>query len=98
MDSSTGGRWLFSYSLSPVVLGVNNGVAPVFPSPQGGAFNIEVFTSPTVRGVPMPDGGFQTSITDPGGTLENGFLTGTNLVLGAGNFLIVDSVTGSNTQ
>jgi hypothetical protein len=98
MDSSTGGRWLFSSSLSPVILGINNGAAPVFPSPQANAFNIEVFTNPTVRGVPVPDGGFQTSITDPGGTLENGFLTGTNLVLGAGDFLVVDSVTSSSSQ
>ena len=98
MDSSTGGRWLFSASLSPVVLGINNGAAPVFPAPQVGAFNIEVFTNPTVHGVPLADGGFQSSITDPGGTLENGFLTGTNLVLGTGDFLVVDSVTSSSTQ
>ena len=75
-----------------LVLGINNGVAPVFPTPQAGAFNIEVFTNPTVSGLPNPDAGFQSSITDPSGTLDSGFLTGTNLRLGGGDFLAVDSV------
>ena len=93
-----GGRWLFSIAGTPIVLGINNGVAPVFPQGQVGAFNIEVFTNPTVSGVPNPEFGFQASIADPGGTLENGFLTGTGLRLAHGDFLIVDSMTGASGQ
>ena len=100
MDLSTGGRWIPS-SLGPVVLGINNGVAPVFPSPQSGAFNIEVFTNTSVSGLagaPNPDPGFNSSAADAGGTIDNGFLTGTNVVLGTGDFLVVDLVTGATTQ
>ena len=82
-----GGRWLFSIAGFPIVLGINNGVAPVFPTPQAGAFNIEVFTNPTVERAfraPMP--GFRASIADAGGTLDNGFLTGTDLRLGGRRF------------
>ena len=93
-----GGRWLFSITGTPIVLGINNGVAPVFPGAQAGAFNIEVFTNPTVNGVPGPELGFQASLVDPGGTLENGFLTGTGLRLGSGALLVVDSVTGAAGQ
>jgi hypothetical protein len=101
MDSLTGGRWIFSSSLGPIVLGINNGVAPVFPTPQSGAFNIEVFTNTSVSGLagaPNPDAGFNSSVADASGTIDNGFLTGPNLVLGPGDFLVVDSVTGSTTQ
>lgn len=103
MASPTGGRWIFSVDtvsgFSGVVLGVNNGVAPVFPTPQAGKFNIEVFTNPTVAALPSPDAGFQSTMTDPNGTIGNdGLLTGTNLKLGSGDFLAVDSVTGSATQ
>jgi hypothetical protein len=120
MASPTGGRWIFSVPDRPIVLGVNNGVAPVFPQPQSGAFNIEVFTNPLVDAlvdskidipgpfgptpifvlapVPPPEPGFQSSIADAGGTLENGFLTGTGLRLTSGDFLAVDSVTGAATQ
>jgi len=121
MASSTGGRWIFSVTGQPVVLGVNNGVAPVFPQPQAGAFNIELFTNPSVDAlvdskidrpdafgnptpvfvlapVPPPEPGFQSSIADAGGTIENGFLTGANLRLTNGDFLAVDSVTGAATQ
>ena len=84
------------------MLGINNGVAPIFPLPVQGKFNIEVFTNPTVAGlvgVPNPDNPFNSSITDPGGTIGNdGLLTGTNLKLGIGDFLAVDSVTGSASQ
>ena len=62
------------------------------------AFNIEVFASPTVSGVPNPDSGFQSSMADPAGTLDAGFLTGTDLRLGSGNFLAVNSVTGAAGQ
>jgi hypothetical protein len=95
---ANGGRWLFSIAGTPIVLGINNGVAPVFPGAQDGAFNIEVFTNPTVSGVPSPEPGFHASIADPGGTLENGFLTGTSLHLGGGDLLVVDSVTGAADQ
>jgi len=103
MASPTGGRWIFSVDtvsgFSGVVLGINNGVAPVFPTPQAGKFNIEVFTNPTVAAIPNPDAGFQSSMTDPSGTIGNdGLLTGTNLKLSNGDFLAVDSVTGSATQ
>ena len=70
---ANGGHWLFSITGTPIVLGINNGVAPVFPAAQANAFNIEVFTNPTVNGVPGPELGFQASIADSGGTLESGF-------------------------
>jgi hypothetical protein len=98
-----GGRWIFSppAGFNGLVLGINNGVAPVFPLPQPGAFNIEVFTNPSLvgqPGIPNPNAGFQSSIADPGGTLESGFLTGTDLRLTTGDFLLVDSVTGAAAQ
>jgi hypothetical protein len=103
MASPTGGRWIFSVDTTSgftgVNLGINNGVAPVFPLPAAGKFNIEVFTNPTVSGVPNPDAGFQSTMTDPNGTIGNdGLLTGTSLKLGSGDFLAVDSVTGSTLQ
>jgi hypothetical protein len=101
MDSLTGGRLIFSSSLGSVVLGINNGIAPVFPTPQSGAFNIEVFTNTSISGLagaPSPESGFNSGAADAGGTIDDGFLTGTNVVLGAGNFLVVDSVTGEATQ
>jgi hypothetical protein len=106
MTSPTGGRWIFSVDttsgFSGLILGINNGVAPVFPAPVAGKFNIEVFTNPTVAGlagVPNPDPGFQSTMTDPNGTIDNsGLLTGTNIRLGSGDFLAVDSVTGSALQ
>jgi hypothetical protein len=105
MSSTSGGRWVFSAAqgsgFNGVVVGINNGVAPVFPGPQPGALNIEVFTNPTVSGIRPPDPGFQVTITDPGGTLDpsgpGGFLTGTNLLLGSGDYLAVDSVAGNAT-
>ena len=106
MASPTGGRWIFSVDSTsgfsnPPVLGINNGVAPVFPAAIPGRFNIEVFTNPTVAGqpgIPNPDSGFNSSISDANGTLDSGFLTGTNLRLTTGDFLAVDSVTGSSGQ
>jgi hypothetical protein len=110
MASPTGGRWIFSVDTTSgftgVNLGINNGVAPVFPLPVPGKFNIEVFTNPTVAGqagIPAPDAGFQASITDPLPTTvapidNNGFLVGTSLRLSNGDFLAVDSVTGSSLQ
>ena len=100
--STAGGRWIFSPAtgsgLSGVVLGINNGIAPIFPLPQTGKLNFEVFTSSTVSALPGPDPGFQTTILDPAGALENGFLTGAALQLGGGDFLAVNSVTGASTQ
>jgi hypothetical protein len=106
MASPTGGRWIFSVDTTSgftgVNLGINNGVAPVFPGPTATKFDIEVFTNPTVAGqpgIPNPSPGFESSMTNPGGTIDNnGFLTGTTLSLGSGDFLAVDSVTGSNLQ
>jgi len=115
MASPTGGRWIFSVTGQPVVLGINNGVAPVFPQSRAGAFNIEVFTNPSVDAlvdskidrpdafgnptpvfvlapVPPPDPGFQSSMADANGTIENGFLTGANLRLTSGDFLAVGSL------
>ena len=56
-SAATGGRFVLSSSLGPIVLGINDGVRPVFPSPQPGAYNIEVFTNPTVAGVRPPTPG-----------------------------------------
>jgi len=104
MASPTGGRWIFSVDTTsgfsnPPILGINNGVAPVFPAAVPGRFNIEVFTNPTVAGnPPAPDSGFNSSLADANGTLDSGFLTGTDLRLTTGDFLSVDSVTGSSLQ
>jgi len=103
MASPTGGRWIFSVDTTsgfsnPPILGINNGVAPVFPAAVPGRFNIEVFTNPTVAGIPNAEGAFNASFADANGTLDSGFLTGTDLRLGSGNFLAVDSVTGSSLQ
>jgi len=102
MTSPTGGRWILSVEpnggFSGVILGINNGVAPTFPPPVPGKANVEIFTNPSVSGVPGPGPGFQFAATDPNGTLTGGFLTGTNLTLGGGDFLAVDSVTGSPLQ
>jgi hypothetical protein len=100
---TSGGRWVFSSSagFSGLILGINNGVAPVFPTPVAGAFNVEVFTNPALAGqpgIPNPNPGFQSSIANPGGTLENGYLTGTDLRLTTGDLLLVDSVTGAGSQ
>jgi hypothetical protein len=94
MTATNGGRWIFSTTGQPIVLGFNNGSAPIFPPPQSDAFNIEVFTNTMVLGVPNADPGFQSSINDPGGVLEMGFLTGTDIRLGGADLLVVDSVTG----
>jgi len=104
MTTPTGGRWIFSVDttsgFSGLILGINNGVAPVFPLPVAGKFNIEVFTNPTVAGLPgnpNPDAGFQSTMTDPNGTIDSsGLLTGTSLRLGTGDFLAVDSIGGSS--
>ena len=65
MTKPVGGRWIFSVLGRPVVLGINDGAAPVFPAPQSGAFNIEVFTPPIGTGVPNPDTGFQAASPMP---------------------------------
>jgi len=41
MTATNGGRWILSITGQPIVLGFNNGSAPVFPPPQPGSFNIE---------------------------------------------------------
>ena len=52
---ANGGRWLFSIAGTPIVLGINNGVrAGLSHAAQAGAFNIEVFTNPTVSGRAEP--------------------------------------------
>ena len=97
-----GGRWIFSSdmasSLSGIILAINNGIAPVFPRPQVGKLNIEVFTNPTLDAIPEPEPGFQAAMIVPSGTLDDGFLTGTNLRLGSGDFLAVNSITGASAQ
>ena len=99
MTAAVGGRWIFSVFGQPVVLGINDGVHPIFPAPQTGAFNIEVFTNTTVTAIPNPlHDGFQDGAIDAGAVLDNGFLTGPDLRLGTGNFLVVDSVTGAFGQ
>jgi len=99
MAAAVGGRWIFSVVGQPIVLGINDGVHAIFPAPQAGAFNIEVFTNTTVTAIPNPlNDGFQDGAIDPGAVLDNGFLTGPDLRLGAGNFLVVDSVTSASGQ
>jgi hypothetical protein len=56
---------------------------------------VPIFALPAV---PPPDAGFQTSIADVGGTIENGFLTGVKIRLTTGDFLILDSTTGAAGQ
>jgi len=74
-------------------------VHAIFPAPQAGAFNIEVFTNASVTAIPNPlNDGFQDGAIDPGAVLDNGFLTGPDMRLGTGNFLVVDSVTGAAGQ
>ena len=48
MSAAVGGRWIFSVLGQPVILGIDDGVHPIFPAPQPGAFNVEVFTNTTV--------------------------------------------------
>lgn len=93
MASTTGGRFLFGTGTSQgLTLGINNGVAPVFPTPVGANFNIEVFTNATVSTLPTLDTGFQAGAIDKGGTLvAPGFLTGTQLQLFTGNYVITDA-------
>ena len=106
LPGQLGGEWIFSpppdSGFTRVILGINNGVAPVFPAPLAGALNIEVFTNPTVAGqpgVPNPDAGFLASLVDGNfGIDSGGFLVGTDVRLGTGDYLIVDSVTGATTQ
>lgn len=92
-----GGRFVFSppVGYSQVILSINNGFSPVFPQPISGAYNIEVFFNPYAPVVPPPDAGFQTSIVDDlSNPLFNGFLAG-DIALGAGDYLVTDSVVGS---
>jgi hypothetical protein len=104
MAITTGGRWIFSVpagsGFSRIVLGVNDGLSPVSPLPLDGAFNIEVFTNPAVAepGTPIPDARFQASIVDANGVFDGAFLTGANLQLGSGDYLVVDSMTGAAAQ
>ena len=104
MAITNGGRWVFSLAplsrFSRVILGVNDGISAISPAPQDGALNIEVFTNPTVTGpgTPSTDAGFQQSIVDANGAFDGAFLTGANLRLGGGDYLVVDSMIGSATQ
>jgi hypothetical protein len=103
MASPTGGRFIFQApdGFAGVTLGINNGVAPVFPEPVEGNFNVEVFTAAGVSGTPTLDPGFQDFAIDFNGTLGTdpvGFLTGHVLTLGSGNLTVADSVTGAATQ
>ena len=124
MAIKNGGRWVFSppVGFSEVVIGFHDGGIQPTPEPLPGAFNIEVFTDPSLDKpidtkidvidpsgnvaalfvlpeIPKPDPGFQTSISDVGGgTIENGFLTGTSLRLTTGDFLVVDYQTGAAGQ
>jgi hypothetical protein len=98
MTAPTGGRWVFLPlpGWNGVTLSINNSLVPVFPAPQLGAYNIEVFTNPAADTV--VGSGFQASIADFGGTLDHDFLTGTNIFLGAGAYMLLDSVSGSPLQ
>jgi hypothetical protein len=98
MASPIGGQFIFSAS-QPVILGINNGTG-IAPGPVAGDLNIEVFTalSPTVTAVPSPDTGWDQAVVDHGATIVNNFLTGTHLILGAGDYMVSDLATGAAGQ
>jgi hypothetical protein len=100
MASPTGGRFIIGApsGFNAVAVGINDGTDPITQSPVTGSFNIEVFTA---AGATLPAtfaSGFQAGILDPGGTIvplgTGGALTGTNLTLGTGNYVITDTLIG----
>src|SRR5947209_5196289 len=100
MSSLTGGQFVFSTgSAQAVTLGINNGIAPVFPTATAGNLNIEVFTAAGLTTLPALDAGFNQGILDPNGGLSStGFLRGSNLTLFGGNYLLADnSTTGGSS-
>ncbi len=102
MASPTGGQFVFAVDqagkIVPAGLSINNG-SGIFPPPSSTApINIEVFTALSGTTVPAPDTGFNAAALDHGGTLVNNFLTGTHLILGGGNYIVTDSVTGAAAQ
>jgi hypothetical protein len=97
MASATGGRFIIgpqAPSTTAFTVSINDGINGVTP-PVPGDFNIEVFTAAAT--LPAPDAGFQASILDPGGTLvtvgTGSALSGSNLTLGSGDYVITDTPT-----
>jgi hypothetical protein len=96
MASPIGGQFIFgTASGQTVVLGINNG-SGIAPGPIAGDLNIEVFTAlaQSTTTVPAPDTGWDQAAIDFGGTIVNNFLTGHHLILGGGDYMVTDSVTG----
>ena len=90
--TTTGGRFVISSSLGTDRPRHQQRGAPGLSHPAGRRLQHRGFHQRARRsaGVPSPDAGFQSSIADPGGTLDSGFLTGTDLRLTTGNFLLVE--------
>ena len=101
MASPTGGQFVFAVDQSGTIvaagLGINNGTS-FTPGTPAAPVNIEVFTAPGLTTIPALDSGFTDGALDAGGSIVNNFLTGTHLVLGTGNYIVDDSVTGSSAQ
>lgn len=85
------GRFTFSATgFSQTNIGINNGGS--VPPAVAGAFNVEAFTSLSIDD-PLPplDPGYQVGVIDPGAGLQDGLLTGTEIRLFAGDYVVTDA-------
>ena len=87
MTSPTGGRWIFSVDtasgFSGLILGINNGVAPVFPAPVAGKFNGLFYETNQPPGVRHGASGFFTLTLTDRGTYTASLLSGSRARLSA---------------
>src|ERR1700674_836964 len=103
--AAVGGHFVFVAGATPVNLGLNNGVAPAFPSTVAGALNIEAFSSVTTGVLPALDPGWNAGVIvsdtvsgDAAPSVVNNILTGRALQLFGDNYTVADSATGSTQQ
>ncbi len=97
-----GGQFVFGLApgYAGVTLGINNsfdGTGAPSQSPNFANLNIEVFTESFAGTSANLYAGFQVGVIDSAGYLLNGFLTGTELQLFTGDYVVLDAVTGVNT-
>ena len=102
VEEPTGGRFLIGPAsgsgLSAGTIGINDGTDPTFPQPVSGNLNTEIFTALPLGMLPGLDPGFQAGIIDNAAYITSaGYLTGTQLQLFGGDYLLVDAATGDNT-